>query len=243
VVESHDVTIHWLESATSTNAVARDGDFAHGGAVATMNQTAGRGRQGRTWSMNPGDGLAMTIVVDRESLGNPTHLGRLPLVVAVALADLIAEARPTVKWPNDVYLGGGKVSGILVEDLGDGRLGIGVGVNLAGVPEGIDGANPVSLANAGLAVEPADFAEQLHASILRRVADLDSPSTLAALERASDTLGREVLVELPDGRSMHGVAVGLAESGALLVETEGFITELVAGDVTHLRHVDNRSRE
>jgi BirA family biotin operon repressor/biotin-[acetyl-CoA-carboxylase] ligase len=243
VVEPHDVTLHWLDSATSTNAVARDGAFAHGDAIATTNQTAGRGRQGRSWSMNPGDGLAMTVVVSRAALGNPTHLGRLPLVVAVALAELIAEARPTIKWPNDVYVGGGKVSGILVEDLGNGRLGIGVGVNLAGAPEGIDGANPGSLAGAGLVVDPADFAERLHVAVLHRVADLDSPSTLAALEQASDTLGREVLVELPDGRSMHGVAVGLAESGALLVEAEGFITELVAGDVTHLRHAGGPPRE
>lgn len=238
MVEPHDVTIHWLDETESTNAVARDSSYAHGDIVATLNQTAGRGRQGRTWSMNPGDGVAMTLVVSRETLGNPVHWSRLPLLVATALADVIAEVRPIIKWPNDLHVDGNKVSGILVEDLGDGRFALGIGINLTGVPDGVDGATPTSLAALGLEVDVDDLVERVRDGVLGSLRDIDSAAALARLENAIDTVGREVLVELPDGRSIHGVAVGLGDTGALLVDAEGFVTELVAGDVTHLRHAD-----
>jgi BirA family biotin operon repressor/biotin-[acetyl-CoA-carboxylase] ligase len=238
VVEPHDVTIHWLDQAESTNAVARDSSYVHGDVVATLNQTAGRGRQGRTWSMKPGDGVAMTLVVDRDALGNPIQWSRVPLLVATALAGVIDTVRPSIKWPNDLHVDGRKVSGILVEDLGDGRFGIGIGINLWAAPAGLDGTSPTSLAEHGLDVDVNDLVDRVRGGVLDALRDIDSAATLARLENAIDTVGRAVLVELPDGRSMHGVAIGLGESGALLVEAEGFVTELVAGDVTHLRHAD-----
>ncbi len=230
------MTTHWVGAVASTNAVAREGLYEHGDVIATTEQTAGRGRHDRTWSMNPGEGVALTIVVDTESLGSPVHVTRIPLVTASVLAGVIADAHPTIKWPNDLHIDGAKVSGILVESLGNGRFGIGVGINLTGVPVGVEGSTPVSLVTAGVFITAEELVDRLVTAVLDALERLDSPATHAELERALDTIGREVLVELPDGRSILGLAVGLGETGSLLVETEGFVTELVAGDVTHLRH-------
>lgn len=230
---------HWFDSLESTNTTARSIEFRHGDIIATLNQTAGRGRLERTWEMSAGDGVAFTIVFEPFELGFPRHLSRTPLVAALALADEIGKLNSpstlSLKWPNDVLLDNHKVAGILVEDLGRGRFGVGIGVNLESSPS-LEGVDATSLAEAGASTNPQSFVVAVATRLFEWLSRLDETATLDVLDRRLDTIGRPVLVELPDGRAIHGVAIGLAESGALLVETEGFVTELPAGDVTHLRY-------
>jgi len=72
-------------------------------------------------------------------------------------------------------------------------------------------------------------------AVLMLAAKLDDPATLELLTDFIDTIGRRVIVERPDGTSINGRAVGLGESGSLLIDTSTGRVELVAGDVTHVR--------
>ena len=119
-------------------------------------QTAARGRRGRTWAMPPGNFAATLVMRPPEP---PEIVALRSFVAALALFDalvsLTARAAPfALKWPNDVLMNGGKLAGILLESLGQGRdvrhLAIGIGVNLAAAPDpgtlGPDATRPVALA-------------------------------------------------------------------------------------------------
>src|SRR5207245_1341964 len=107
-------------------------------------QTAGRGRQGRSWAGAPGDALLMSLLVRRV---DPL----LPLAAAVAVCESVAPLEATVKWPNDVWLGERrKVAGILIEGRPqEGWAVIGVGLNVRGAPADL-GEAATSLLAAGL---------------------------------------------------------------------------------------------
>src|SRR3954467_1525943 len=100
----------------------------HGTLVTAAEQTAGRGRQGRTWSAPPGRALLMSLVL-RE------WPRLLPLAAALAVAEVAGEAT-TLKWPNDVLLDSRKVAGILVEGRPqEGWMVLGIGLNVALAPD------------------------------------------------------------------------------------------------------------
>jgi BirA family biotin operon repressor/biotin-[acetyl-CoA-carboxylase] ligase len=122
----------------STNARARDlaEAGAPGGTVVTADeQTAGRGRQGRTWSAPAGKALLCSAILRPLEEGH----GLLPLAVPVAVCQAAEELAPVtcqVKWPNDVWIEGRKVAGVLIEARPqDGWAVIGVGLNLAIEPD------------------------------------------------------------------------------------------------------------
>lgn len=239
--------IHWFDEVDSTTRAARTDNIGHGDAVATTNQTSGRGRQDRTWSMAPGHGLAVTVVLSRAAIGSPKHLTRLSLLAATELRRLLDSIAPpntdlTVKWPNDVHIRGRKVAGILVEVLDDDRLGIGIGINLTGIPADVSPDAATYLEQHGIAISSDALAVALTDAIVRRAPEVDSDALLAELAADIDTIGREVRLELPDGRSVTGRATGIGASGALLVEIAGSVDEFIAADVTHLRPVRDERR-
>lgn len=233
-------SLQWFAEVDSTNRIAREGDFGNGDVIASTNQTAGRGRIDRTWSMVPGRGLAMTVVLSRLAMGSPNFLSRLPLVVAFELQRVLDshathDNRPTIKWPNDVHFRGLKVAGILIETIDEDRLAVGIGINLSAIPDGISTDSATHLEREGIAITAEDLALRLTGAILHGVSGLDSDDLHADVSNAIDTVGRAVRVELPDGSVVTGRATGIGATGSLLVETADGITEFVAGDVTHLR--------
>lgn len=120
-----------LRTTDSTNLRARalaQAGAPHGTLVTAGAQSAGRGRQGRTWTAPAGRALLCSLVV-RE----PPRF--LPLAAGVAVAELCGEDA-AIKWPNDVLLAGGKVAGILVEGRPQqGWAVLGIGLNVAVAPE------------------------------------------------------------------------------------------------------------
>ena len=190
--------------------------------------------------MNPGEGVALTVVLSRAAIGSPTHITRLPLCVAVELATIINRHTPsgstsTVKWPNDVLVGGRKVAGILIESLDDDRVAIGIGINISGVPGGLPSETITALSVEGVSLAADVLVSALAESVIHRARNLDDDELLEELQSAIDTVGRQVRIELPDGRIVTGRATGLGSTGSLLVETGTGTDEFVAGDVTHLR--------
>jgi BirA family transcriptional regulator, biotin operon repressor / biotin---[acetyl-CoA-carboxylase] ligase len=212
-----------LRETGSTNDRARELAAAgapHGTLVTARAQSAGRGRQGRTWSAPPGHALLMSLV-----LREPHTL--LPLAAAVGVSEAIgADAR--IKWPNDVLLGGRKVAGILAEGRPqEGWAILGIGVNVAvrvdDLPPELHGT-AATLGHTPAGVEP--FLQ----SLLRT---LDHALGLPAAElldawRARDALrGRRIA-----WAAGSGIADGIDGEGRLVVElADGGRTTLDAGEV------------
>ena len=206
----------------STNARARElaGRGApHGTVVTATEQSAGRGRQGRTWSAPAGRALLCSIVIR-----DPPRL--LPLVAGVAVAERIGR-EALIKWPNDVLVDGRKVAGILVEArLQEGWAVVGIGVNVAVAPA----AFPPELADrAGtLGLEP-DAIEPWLGGLLGSLEVWLGAGAEAVLEavRARDALlGRPVRW---GGRT--GTGAGIDGDGRLVVRTDAGAVRLDAGEV------------
>jgi BirA family transcriptional regulator, biotin operon repressor / biotin---[acetyl-CoA-carboxylase] ligase len=207
----------------STNARARElaeAGAPHGTVVTAREQTAGRGRQGRSWAGPPGRALLLSVIVR-------TFDALLPLRAGLAVAD-VAGPGARVKWPNDVHLEGRKVAGILVEGRPqEGWAVIGIGLNVAVRP----GDLPAELHDtaATLGLEPSDVEPVLGRVLaaLERALALDDAPLLDAW-RARDALrGREVAWAGGRGR-----AAGVDGGGRLVVELAGGgRTTLEAGEV------------
>ena len=197
--------------------------------------------------MAPGHGLAVTVVLSRAAIGSPKHLTRLSLLAATELRRLLDSIAPpntdlTVKWPNDVHIRGRKVAGILVEVLDDDRLGIGIGINLTGIPADVSPDAATYLQQHDITISSDELATALTDAIVRRAPEVDSDALLAELAADIDTVGREVRLELPDGRMVTGRATGIGVAGALIVDVAGAAQEFTAADVTHLRLADGEHR-
>jgi BirA family biotin operon repressor/biotin-[acetyl-CoA-carboxylase] ligase len=133
-----------LASTNETAARLAQAEAPEGTLVTAEEQVRGRGRQGRSWHSPPGVGIWMSLVLRPQF--DPHRTTCIPLLGALAVADGIAGvtgARPELKWPNDVYLDGRKVAGVLGESAVEGArvrfavLGMGLNVNLhaSGLPE------------------------------------------------------------------------------------------------------------
>jgi BirA family biotin operon repressor/biotin-[acetyl-CoA-carboxylase] ligase len=210
-----------LRETTSTNEHARalaTAGAPHGTLVTAGHQTAGRGRQGRTWTAPPGQALLLSLVV--RGL-DPL----LPLRTGLAVADL-AGAAARVKWPNDVLVEGRKVAGVLVESRPqEGWTVVGVGVNaavdLAAMPEELR-ATAGSLGRRDLEGALNELLGHLERRFAEPVQD-----ALAALRERDALLGRAIA--WPGG---EGVGAGIDEGGALRVRLpDGRETTVTAGEV------------
>lgn len=115
--------IHHREETTSTNIDARAG--SHGDVFTASYQTAGRGRLDHVWTSPPGKDLLMSVVLSVEGV-EASEAATIPLVIGFAVAKAVGGM---LKWPNDVFVDGAKVSGILCERHGDNVIA-GVGVNV-----------------------------------------------------------------------------------------------------------------
>ena len=138
--------ILWLDTVDSTNAEARRRAVAGEAGplwIAAEHQSAGRGRRGRSWSTQTGN-LAATLLIASDLPA--AQAAGVSFVAALAVSDLasayVPEALVALKWPNDVLVGGHKLSGILVESGphpdGGVWLAVGVGVNLAAAPTDVE---------------------------------------------------------------------------------------------------------
>jgi BirA family transcriptional regulator, biotin operon repressor / biotin---[acetyl-CoA-carboxylase] ligase len=228
----------------STNTVARELAAAgapHGTVVTAAEQTAGRGRQGRSWTAPPNSALLYSAIL-RPLL--PRH-SVLPLAVPLAVCEVAEQLRPgiecKVKWPNDIHLESRKLAGILIEARPqDGWAVLGVGLNLTITEDEF----PAELQDRAISLQPtrppgphnrqdemrAGWASEASASLssaLTRWIDADSDAILDEWRRRDALRGRSVTWE---GGS--GVAEGIAERGYLIVRlADGDSVALGAGDV------------
>lgn len=200
-------------------------------------QNFGRGRQGRAWESGSGNLFASTLVRVHPNDPAPASLA---LVTSLALYDAVhafldKENRVALclKWPNDLLLHGAKLSGILLEREDD-AIVVGIGVNLAHHPEGLD--RPVtSLAVYGLPPAPDIFLRELVDRFTRwlgrwRESGLSRIRT-EWLAKAH-AVGTQLSVHDPSGERLNGVFDGMTEDGALRLRlADGSVHVMHAGDV------------
>ncbi|MEX3009324.1 biotin--[acetyl-CoA-carboxylase] ligase [Hoeflea sp. TYP-13] len=219
---------------------AREGDAGNLWITANR-QMKGRARRGRSWISEPGNLYASLLLIDPAA---PAALASLPLAVAVAVHGAIARVmpqgaeRPTIKWPNDVLIGGAKVSGILLEseNLPDGRSAvvIGCGVNVTHAPDEV--MYPATTLHAkGSSVS----AEELFARLCQTMADAlerwDEGRGISAIRQTwldnAEGLGKAITVKLPD-QTISGTFKDIDQSGCLVVVDEDkTVRTIAAGDV------------
>jgi BirA family biotin operon repressor/biotin-[acetyl-CoA-carboxylase] ligase len=227
-----------FETTGSTNLLAKqkaDTGAAHGTTITADMQTQGRGRQGRSWVAPAGGALLMSVVL--RPLIAKYELASLAAAVAVAeTCEELADVSAQIKWPNDVWIDGRKVAGILIEarpehDIECSWMVVGIGLNTGlrveqlpaelresstslNLPAGTDALGPL--------LEKLD--SQLHA---------ERSETIAAWRSRDALRGRQIAWERGEG-----VANGIDDRGNLLVIDEsGGEQSLRAGEV-HLAFQD-----
>ena len=224
-----------VEETGSTNADllagVRRGTVGPYTALMARRQTAGRGRLDRSWQTLPDVGLALSAVLPLPA--PPERWGLIPLMTGLALVEVVDAlgAVAQLKWPNDVVMAGGKLAGILVEASPPLAV-VGIGLNLAGTADDLGGAERVSLAMAGIVATP----ESAAAALLARLGSAVARPDLAAYRRHCLTLGQRVRAIRSPGDVVEGIALTVAETGALVIDTgQGPPVTVAAGDIHHLR--------
>jgi BirA family transcriptional regulator, biotin operon repressor / biotin---[acetyl-CoA-carboxylase] ligase len=244
-----------LERTDSTMRDAAERALAgapHGLAVIADEQTAGRGRLGRSFHSPPRTNLYTSILLrpDPPGMLAPTLVLASGVAVAECVAAWLGEpSRVELKWPNDVRVDGRKTSGILVE-LTSGAAGpafavLGIGMNLnvdpASFPEEFRRRATSLAAAGGRAVDRAAFARSLFGS-LEAVLDLHASSGFQALRPRFDAWfrmrGQRVRVREPGDRVLEGAVLGIDADGALRLAAGAAERRVVAGEVTLLPEED-----
>ena len=234
---------HFSEiDSTNTWAVAQARSGAPEGLVAYADyQRGGRGRLDRSWESPAGASLLCSILlrplVPADDL--TLVLGAVALAARAALVRL-SGLRPSLKWPNDLVVGDAKLAGLLAEFVPEGDLDavvVGIGVNLT--HEGPMNVVATSVREqTGVTVTPAALLDILLEELESRRALLDTTEGRAALRdeylASLATIGRRVSVQLFDA-TVVGEALGVDESGRLVLDVDGVEIVLAAGDVVHVR--------
>ena len=235
-------TVHLLGAVDSTNARAKQLGLEgtpDGTVVIAEQQTAGRGRNGRSFLSPPG-GVYLSVVLRPRV--PPSHAVRLTLAAAVAMCDALEVAVglvPMIKWPNDVLLPAGKVCGILLEMVAAEDcvefVVLGCGVNVLALPA-VEGA--CSLRSAGARVGRAPVAAALLDALDACYTAFTTggwPDLLRRWRQRCATLGQQVAVSGLDGGRILGRAVDVTPDGALVVQAPDGVHVVLAGDVAHVR--------
>jgi BirA family biotin operon repressor/biotin-[acetyl-CoA-carboxylase] ligase len=229
-------------------ALARSG-ADEGLVLVAERQTSGRGRLERVWTSPSRAGITLSVLL-RPTGVDITRFGWLPLLAGVAVTEAvrrIAEVDAVLKWPNDLLVDERKLAGILAEVIppapGSAPAGsavvLGIGLNTTLREHELPRPDATSLALAGAACTDRD---PLLRALLRSLAtwygrwreaggDAGASGLRKAYEFHCATLGRDVLVHLPDGSQFGGRADGVDIDGRILVGGQPF----AAGDVAHLR--------
>jgi BirA family transcriptional regulator, biotin operon repressor / biotin---[acetyl-CoA-carboxylase] ligase len=241
-------TIDVVSETGSTNAdlIARAvrGDDIDGAVLIAEHQTAGRGRQGRSWFDAPRAQIAMSVGIDAADVP-AERWGWLPLAAGVSIVQAvggICGVDVALKWPNDVMAQGRKLAGILAEVAASQRaIVVGIGLNVTLRHDEIEAPQAVSLSELGAT---APGRQELVAGLLDvlgghvrdwRESGGADPQLTAKYRAMCSTLGLPVRADLPGGQEVVGVARDVDEQGRLCIDTDGEEVVLSAGDVVHLR--------
>ena len=254
-------SVYYFQCTDSTNVQAKrlaEEGAVHGSVVVADEQTAGRGRRGRSWDSPAGKNLYFTLLLKPDFA--PDKASMLTLVMALAVKkgldrvfgqllmqkecqDYVQETpRSGIKWPNDLVINGRKICGILTEMVLEQssikNVIIGVGINLEKqdfATELVDKATSIE-AECGQKLCKAELLAEIMLAFEEYYETFIKTCDLTGLQEAYNVClvnrDREVCVLDPKGE-FHGIARGINSAGELWVEKEdGTVTEVYAGEVS-----------
>lgn len=234
----------WYSDVPSTNDIAAawaERGASEGCVVVADTQSAGRGRQGRHWASPAGAGLYVSTVLRPTDQALPL----LTIAAGLGLAEGIQAATalvPELKWPNDAFMGGRKVAGVLAEATSSSAgtcvvLGFGINVSIAAYPPDVAGLATSLEQQRGEPVEGGRVLVECLSALAHRYLDLAEGRRDAVLDawrgRASGSIGRRVRWSDASGPREGGVD-GIDDAGALVVRSETGPTRITAGEVQWL---------
>ncbi|HJT41890.1 MAG TPA: biotin--[acetyl-CoA-carboxylase] ligase [Rhizomicrobium sp.] len=201
--------------------------------ISAEHQSAGRGRRGRAWDTGT-DNLAATLLLRPKA--RASAFGQLSFVAALAVAEMALEFAPhaaiSLKWPNDVLADDKKLAGMLLESGGD-WLSIGIGVNLAHFPRATE-FPAIALAQLGIVPPSPQDALRVLAGRFAHWYDAWMHQGFETIRTAwlarAHGLGGPIRARLPN-ESHDGVFEGLDADGSLLLNQQGRMRTITAGEV------------
>ena len=245
-----NVVYYHETDSTNTRAkqAAEDGEKS-GTLFITECQTGGRGRRGRTWESPAGSGIWMSLLLRPEI--KPFDASMLTIVAAMGMKDAIEEIigagagqggiHCKIKWPNDIVLGDRKICGMLTEMSAETDwinyvvIGIGVNVNTTEFDDSIKDMASSILLQTGSSVKRSDVVVAFARHFSRYYDEFLKECNLSGLaddyNKALINVGRDVKIVERDG-SFVAKAVGIDETGSLIVEKDGDTIRIVAGEVS-----------
>ena len=238
--------IRYFSRIDSTNQYAKriaEEGASDGTLIIADEQTAGKGRSGRTWVTPPSEAIAFTLLL-RPKL-SPDRISMVTLVMGLAVVNAVNDlydVNAGIKWPNDVVIGGRKLCGILTEMSAEVRqvnhivIGVGINANLTSFPEEIKEIATSLKLELGHAVNRAELIARVMTEFERLYAGFEAQGDLGPVVQEYNELclntGNKVRVLDPNGE-YNGTSRGINSLGELLVETEdGQMREVYAGEVS-----------
>ncbi|MGA1822299.1 MAG: biotin--[acetyl-CoA-carboxylase] ligase [Thermoplasmatota archaeon] len=240
--------VNFYDELESTNILAREmaeGNCRDGTVIVANRQTGGKGRMRRRWESPPG-GLYLSVVLRPMIPAEQASI--IPLIAGLAVSKAISTTallETSLKWPNDILIDERKVSGILVESSVKGEImefaviGIGINANVdtSRFPDDFSKSSISLMEKSGEAVDREELLRNILYfldMIYARFMDGGGLQLLDEWAERSSTVGSEVIINLSGGHIV-GKAVGLDDTGALLLSREGEIIRITEGDCVHLR--------
>jgi BirA family biotin operon repressor/biotin-[acetyl-CoA-carboxylase] ligase len=245
--------LYLYQEIGSTNQEALD--LAQRGApqftlVLADSQTAGRGRQGRSWVTKKGKALALSMIFyPDEGMINPENLGKLSGLGALAVVEglsRIYQLDARIKWPNDVLVKGKKVSGILVDlhwkgtKLESAVIGIGINVYKGSVPDDMELIFPAGSIEDFVEGELSrlDLLTQVVDSLLKWYPKVTSDDFLTAWRKKIAYQNQEVILISGGNILDQGEVLGLNEKGSLMIRSSSGEERCFQTGEIRLRPVD-----
>ncbi|WP_457681658.1 biotin--[acetyl-CoA-carboxylase] ligase [Thermovibrio sp.] len=223
--------IEFLKEVDSTNLYLKRVKYEPFLAVVAKKQTKGRGRRGRSWLSEEEKGLYFSMMFPPLKKNLTLTGPAFGYGVLRTLRKLSKEFY--LKWPNDVYIRGKKIAGILPELLKD-RLIVGVGINLKYKEEEL---SILSVPATSLYAEGIDFREEelireLYKNLTKIYEELSlGKFKVEKVEKVCPLIGKEVKV-IEGEKVYNATALGIDRDGALIVETEGKVKRLFSAEVS-----------
>jgi len=253
-----------FDELPSTNTFALElarNPTPQGTVILADRQTAGRGRLQRTWFSPPGSNIYGSLIFSSNS--HVQDLGWIPLMAGTAIAQAIedtSEISISLKWPNDILINEQKVGGILCESFKRDSIetsvviGFGINVNLS------ESEFPKDLEQTATSLQihsqkPLDR-HQLFKSIIQSLEQAwealntqGPPACQLAYSARCRTLGKQILVQFPDGSTLEGMAQFIGEQGQLQMVPSSSdatgqsarIVDVHAGDIYHIRKSNRKT--
>jgi BirA family biotin operon repressor/biotin-[acetyl-CoA-carboxylase] ligase len=238
--------------STNTDLVAAAPTLPDFSVLVAGYQSAGRGRSGRDWQAPEGSSLFVSVLL-KPAAGQlePANFSWLPLMAGLAMANAIGTfidaSSVQVKWPNDVLVNDLKISGVLSELLPDfSGVVIGAGLNVSQTQQQlpIDAATSLSLQGAedlsldGILFRYLAGLKSLYEAFVAAKGNAVDSGLRSQVVGRCTSVGRRVRAILPGDKELIGEAIGIDETGRLVISPEsgGEAVAIAAGDIVHLRH-------